>query len=173
MVVSVKMIFDLNIQRLTKKGFAPFGDVIETTGAEPILINEGTTERFHDLANVDVESADGHTLINIFRGQPRIKPIQIKMMERHPLGSQAFIPLQKNPYIVVVGGMGENIDPKDLHAFRAEGNQGVNYKRNLWHHPLLTLEANHDFLVIDRGGSGENCEEFWFTKNQGTAQLVL
>ena len=167
------MIIKLNIQSLTKKNFSPFGDVIETDGAERILINEGTTERFHNLANIDVESAGGQPLINIFRGQPKPQPIQIKMMERHPLGSQAFIPLKKEPYIIVVAAISKNISPKDLYAFQAQGDQGINYKRNLWHHPLLTLENNHDFLVVDRGGPGENCEEIWFTKEQGAAQLVF
>jgi ureidoglycolate lyase len=170
---AAKMTLKIKLQTLTKNNFAPFGDVIETAGAERILINEGTTERFHDLTNIDVGSEGGHTLINIFRGQPRPQPIQIKMMERHPLSSQAFIPLKKNPYIIVVATISKNVGPKDLHAFRAEGDQGVNYKRNLWHHPLLTLENNHEFLVVDRGGPGENCEEMWFTEEQGTAQLVL
>jgi len=89
------MTLKIILQTLTKNNFAPFGDVIETAGAERILINEGTTERFHDLTNIDVGSEGGHTLINIFRGQPRPQPIQIKMMERHPLSSQAFIPLKK------------------------------------------------------------------------------
>ena len=167
------MTLKIKLQTLTKNNFAPFGDVIETAGAERILINEGTTERFHDLANIDVESEGGHTLINIFRGQPRPQPIQIKMMERHPLSSQAFIPLKKIPYIIVVAVISKIVGPKDLHAFRAQGDQGINYKRNLWHHPLLTLEKNHDFLVVDRGGPGENCEEMWFTEEQGAAQLVL
>ena len=167
------MILKLNILNLTKKNFSTFGDVIETDGAESILINEGTTERFHNLANIDVESKGGKPLINIFRGQTKPQPIDIKMMERHPLGSQAFIPLQTKPFIIVVAAISETVGPNDLNAFRAEGNQGVNYKRNLWHHPLLTLENNHDFLVIDRGGPGENCEEMWFTQEQGTAQLVL
>ena len=163
----------IKIKKLTKKNFAPFGDIIEINGAQRILINEGRTERFHDLAKIDVESGGGHTLVNIFRGQPKKQPIQIQMMERHPLGSQAFIPLQKNPYVIVVAPINSTVGPKDLHAFKAEGDQGVNYKRNLWHHPLLTLESNHDFLVVDRGGPGENCEEMWFTKEQGIIQLDL
>ncbi len=167
------MMVKIRLQELTKEKFAPFGDVIETKGAKPILINEDTTERFHDLANIDVKTESGKTLVNIFRGQPRPHPIKIMMMERHPLGSQAFIPLKEKPYIVVVAPVSNNVNPKDLHAFRAMGNQGVNYKRNLWHHPLLTLENNHDFLVIDRGGPGENCMEKWFTEKQGYAQLVL
>lgn len=167
------MVFELKLQKLTRGNFSSFGDVIETDGAERIMINEGTTERFHDLANIDVESDDGHTLVNIFRGQPRPQPIEIKMMERHPLGSQAFIPLQNKSYLIVVAPFGDRVGPQDLHAFRAEGHQGVNYKRDLWHHPLLVLENDHDFLVLDRGGPEENCTEYWFTAAQGNAQIVL
>ena len=167
------MVFELKLQKLTRGNFSSFGDVIETDGAERIMINEGTTERFHDLANIDVESDDGHTLVNIFRGQPRPQPIEIKMMERHPLGSQAFIPLQNKPYLIVVAPVGDRVGPQDLQAFHAEGRQGVNYKRDLWHHPLLVLENDHDFLVLDRGGPEENCTEYWFTEAQGNAQIVL
>jgi ureidoglycolate lyase len=167
------MVLDLKPQMLSRATFSDFGDVIEAEGAERILINEGTTERFHDLANIDVESDGGHTLINIFRGQKRALPIEIKMVERHPLGSQAFIPLQNKPYLIVVAPVGDNVGPEDLHAFIADGTQGVNYKRDLWHHPLLVLEDNHNFLVVDRGGSGDNCTEHWFTDTQGIAQIVL
>jgi ureidoglycolate lyase len=167
------MIIELKLQKLTRGNFSSFGEVIETDGAERIMINEGTTERFHDLANIDVESDGGHTLVNIFRGQPRPQPIEIKMMERHPLGSQAFIPLQNKPYLIVVAPVGASVSPQELQAFRAEGHQGVNYKRDLWHHPLLVLENDHDFLVVDRGGPEENCTEYWFTEVQGNAQIDL
>jgi ureidoglycolate lyase len=167
------MTLGLRPQKLSRATFSDFGDVIEVDGSKRILINEGTTERFHDLANIDVESGSGHTLVNIFRGQMRPQPIDIKMMERHPLGSQAFIPLQNKPYVIVVAPVGKNVGPEDLKAFIADGTQGVNYKRDLWHHPLLVLEDNNNFLVVDRGGSGENCTEHWFTDTQGIAQIVL
>ena len=147
---------------LTKESFAPFGDVIEVDGAQRIEINEGTTERFHDLAAVDVKSDGGHPLINIFRGQPRLQPIDIRMVECHPLGSQAFIPLRAQTWLVVVAPPGETPDPSQLRAFRAEGHQGVNYHAGVWHHPLLVLKPDHDFLVVDRGGPGDNCDEVWF-----------
>ena len=127
MEVPPTMIIDLNIQDLTKENFAPFGDIIETAGAERMLINEGTTERFHNLANIDVANKGGQPLINIFRGQPKPQPIQIKMMERHPLGSQAFIPLQKKPYVIVVAPVSKHVNPNDLYAFLAAGDQGINY----------------------------------------------
>ena len=147
---------------LTEESFAPFGDVIEVDSTQRIEINEGTTERFHDLAAVDVKSGGGHPLINIFRGQPRPQPIDIRMVERHPLGSQAFIPLREQTWLVVVAPPGEAPDPSQLRAFRAEGHQGVNYHAGVWHHPLLVLKPDHDFLVVDRGGPGDNCDEVWF-----------
>ncbi len=167
------MTLELKPQKLSRETFSAFGDVIETDGAERIMINEGTTERFHDLAKIDVENEGGHTLVNIFRGQTRPQPIEIKMMERHPLGSQAFIPLQNKPYLIVVAPVSDSVGPEDLQAFLVAGHQGVNYKRDLWHHPLLVLENDHDFLVVDRGGPQDNCSEHWFTDAQGGAQIVL
>ena len=134
------------------------------------MINEGTTTRFHDLARVDL-GPEGRTLINVFRGQPRPKPIDIRMMERHPLGTQAFIPLQDRPWLVVVAPPGKDPSPTTLRAFRAHGRQGVNYHKGVWHHPLLVLSPAHDFLVVDRGGPGDNCDEIWFEGE--TARIPL
>jgi ureidoglycolate lyase len=148
----------LRVERLTREAFAPFGDVIELDGARHFPINGGTTERFHDLAHVDVGDQGGRTLINVFRGQPRALPIEITMMERHPLGSQAFIPLARIRYAIVVAPAGE-LDPSALRAFHSDGWQGVNYAKGVWHHPLLALDRVSDFVVVDRGGEGPNCDE--------------
>ncbi|MPW15903.1 ureidoglycolate lyase [Paraburkholderia sp. CNPSo 3157] len=148
----------LRIERLTREAFAPFGDVVELEGARHYPINEGTTERYHDLAKVDVSTQGGRPLINVFRAQPRSWPIDIVMMERHPLGSQAFVPLSDTPYLIVVAPAGE-LDPTKLRAFSTRGWQGVNYAKGVWHHPLLALERVSDFLVVDRGGEGPNCDE--------------
>ncbi len=156
----------LKPETLTSGEFAPFGDVIQIEGATHYPINEGTTERFHDLARVDVNAKDGRPLINIFRGQPRDLPMPIRIMERHPLGSQAFIPLSARPYLVVVAPPGDPPVPDDLRAFIAAPGQGVNYRRGVWHHPLIALDAESDFVVIDRGGSGENCDEHRFGDDQ-------
>jgi len=142
---------------VTKDAFRAFGDVIETAGAERMLINEGTTERFHDLAKVVL--GRGSALINIFRAQPRPTPIAIRMMERHPLGSQAFVALERRPFLVVVAPAGVAPEAAELRAFITDGNQGVNYHPGVWHHPVLALVQETDFLVIDRGGPGENCDE--------------
>jgi ureidoglycolate lyase len=148
----------LKIQPLTRAAFAPYGDVIETDGAAHYPINEGTAERFHDLAEIDVESDGGRPLINIFVGRPRPKPVIVRMMERHPLGTQLFVPLQDMDYLIVVAA-GEIPLPQTLRGFRAKGSQGVNYHRNIWHHPLLVLDQECRFLVVDRGGKGVNLEE--------------
>ncbi len=153
--------------------FAPFGDVIETAGADHFPINQGTAERYHDLSAIDVGAEGGRPIISVFRGQPRPRPIEIRMMEYHPLGTQAFIPLRNSPYLVVVAAPAETVGPPDLRAFRAAGDQGVNYRRHVWHHPLLVLEHDHDFLVIDRGGEGDNCVEYFFSPDQGMARLAV
>ncbi|MEJ1118370.1 ureidoglycolate lyase [Phyllobacterium sp. CCNWLW109] len=154
-------IITLDVQPLTKAAFGPFGDVIEVAGAELRLINGGTTERYHDLAKVDVAGDQPRVLINIFRGQAFTPPIDIHMLERHPLGSQAFYPLQNRPFLVVVGEDAGG-KPANPVAFLVQGNQGVNYHRNVWHHPLISLEQSSDFMVVDRGGQGDNLEEYFW-----------
>jgi ureidoglycolate lyase len=149
----------LTLEPLTREAFAPFGDVIELEGARHFPINGGTTERFHDLAHVDIGADEGgRPLISVFRGQPRPQPVEISMMERHPLGSQAFLPLRDVAYLVVVAPAGE-FDPARLRAFHTQGWQGVNYARGVWHHPLIVLDREGDFIVVDRGGSQPNCDE--------------
>jgi ureidoglycolate lyase len=148
----------LTIEPLTRAAFEPFGDVIELEGAKQIPINLGTTIRFHDLARIDVEDEDGRAIVNLFRGQPRLLPFEVKMMERHPLGSQAFLPLNDKPYLVVVAPAGE-LDRSAVRAFVTHGWQGVNYAKGVWHHPLLALDEVSDFIVVDRSGGGVNLNE--------------
>lgn len=148
----------LTIQLLTRAAFAPFGDVIELNDAQHFLINAGNTERYHDLAKVDVYDQGGRPLINVFRGQPRLLPFEVKMLERHPLGSQAFIPLDERPYAVIVAQAGR-LGPDELRAFVTRGWQGVNYAKGVWHHPLIALDVVTDFVVVDRGGEGQNLQE--------------
>lgn len=148
----------LLIEPLTRTAFAPFGDVIELAGARQIPINLGTTMRYHDLARVDVTDEGGRPLVNLFRGQPRTLPFEVTMLERHPLGSQAFIPLTERPYLIVVAPAGE-IVPQKVRAFVTQGWQGVNYAKGIWHHPLIAVGESSDFIVVDRGGEGHNCDE--------------
>ena len=157
----------LTVWPLTKERFAAFGNVVETDGADHHPINDGMAERYHDLAKVDIDAEGGRPLVNIFRGKPWTFPIAIKMLERHPLGSQTFMPLTRLPYLVVVADQADGDEPGMVHAFLSEHGQGVSYHRNVWHHPLLVLEATADFLVIDRGGPGENLQEHHFEGDSG------
>ncbi len=150
---------DLIAEPLTAQAFAPFGDVIEArTDNRIIPINYGLTERHHDLAKVEVEGDDSRAIVSIFRTQPISLPFQVKIMERHPRGSQAFMMLTGNPFLVVVAPAG-NFNPSHLRAFKAEPGQGVNYHKGVWHHYCLGLNEQNDFLVVDREGSGDNCDE--------------
>ncbi len=148
---------------LTAARFAEFGDVIEVAGASDVRqINEGHTTRYHDLARLDLDRNQGCPLMSIFRSVPKPAPVEIRLMERHPLGSQAFIPLSGHPYLVVVGRQ----DPSDLEVFLASPAQGVNFHAGTWHHYSLALVAPSDFLVIDRGGPGDNLEEVELPQHQ-------
>ena len=150
---------DLKLEPLTAEAFAPYGDVMEVCEANKIIpINYGKTERHHDLATVDVADENGSPVISIFRSVPTQLPFQVKIMERHPLGSQAFMPLTGNPYVVLVAPAGE-LDPGQIRAFFVQTRQGVNYHKGTWHHYCLGLNISNDFLVVDRGGEGDNCDE--------------
>lgn len=141
---------------LTADAFAPFGDVIEVSDqAEVIPINYGWTTRFNALTDVAV--GDGQAIISIFRSRP-LTPLVLKIFERHPLGSQAFMPLQSRPFLVAVAPPGD-FDAARVRIFRAGAGQGVNYAKGTWHHFLLALDAESDFLVVDREGPEENLDE--------------
>ncbi|MDP2206179.1 MAG: ureidoglycolate lyase [Alphaproteobacteria bacterium] len=151
---------------LTPEVFAPYGDVMSEASARELRnINYGYTERFHDLARLDLTASGGVPLVSLFRSTPLPRPIAVKVMERHPLSSQAFFPLEGRPYLVVVAARGD-FKVENLCAFVAAPRQGVNYHAGVWHHFSLALDAPSDFLVIDRGGSEKNCDEvFLDTEN--------
>jgi ureidoglycolate lyase len=152
----------LQIEPLAAATFAPFGDVIEVAvEARRYSINQGYAERFHDLARIDTGGEGGQTLVSIFRARPRTLPFRLSLVERHRLGSQAFMPLSRQRFLVVVAVAGPVPRGEQLRCFVAASGQGVNYAAGVWHHPLLAIDAGGDFLVIDRGGQGaaSDCEE--------------
>lgn len=151
----------LTIEPLTQAAFAPFGTVIEADPETMRLINGGSTERFHALGRADVAGDDARVIINIFRGQPRSFPYSVTMMERHPLGSQSFSPISGGSWLAVVAP-DDGGKPGLPRVFLATGAQGVNYGRNVWHHPLMAVGAVSDFLVVDRDGPGNNLEEVFY-----------
>src|SRR5579859_2926682 len=154
---------NLTPEPLTAEAFAPFGDVIEASDrAEQVAINYGYTTRFNDLAAIDVGDQGGRAVVSLFRARPVAPPV-LKIFERHPLGSQSFTPLQGRPFLAAAAPAGD-FDPAAVRVFRAGPHQGVNYRKGVWHHFLLPLEAESDFLVIDRAGPGQNLDEVELTE---------
>ncbi len=145
---------------LTAEAFTPFGDVIAASGAPSSLINRGMCGRYHDLARLDF-GPDGRAGISIFRGDPYPLPLTLQMVERHPLGSQAFLPLSRDPFLVIVAEDHQG-RPSNPRAFITKPGQGVNYLAGTWHGVLTPLRRPGDFAVIDRIGPGENLQEHWF-----------
>ncbi|WP_210093443.1 ureidoglycolate lyase [Ruegeria sp. HKCCSP346] len=149
----------LKLRPLTSEAFAPFGDVIEAAGRVDKLINQGRCARYHDRAVLDFH--DGRAGISVFQSEAFSLPIKLEMVERHPDGSQAFLPLSEKPFVVVVAP-DENGKPGRPIAFKTAPGQGVNYHRNTWHGVLTPLYAPGLFAVVDRIGAGPNLEEHWF-----------
>lgn len=146
---------------LSREGFAEFGDVLDTDWSDHFPINNGKAERFHDLGRVEAAGPNARVLLSIVRGTPYEFPLRLAMVERHPFGSQAFMPLAGRPFLVVVCHEGKS-GPAEPRAFVTRPGQGVNYPRNLWHAVLTPIGSPQDFLVVDRGGDGANLEEFHF-----------
>jgi ureidoglycolate lyase len=149
---------ELRPEPLTAEAFAPFGSVIHASDEVVKLnINQGHAIRYDRLAEVDVADEGGVGVISLFRAKP-LGALVLQTFERHPLGSQSFVPLSGWPYLVAVAPAGA-FDAARVRLFSAEGNQGVHYRKGIWHHFLLVLDGESDFLVVDRAGPGDNLEE--------------
>jgi len=155
------MIARIVIRSLTAAAFSPFGDVIDATGEPDKLINQGFCGRFHDRARLDF--GNGRAGISLFKAAPRRLPLRLDMMERHPDGSQAFLPMSQEPFLVVVAP-DEGGQPGQPVAFLTAPGQGVNYHRGVWHGVLSPLAEPGLFAVVDRIGDGPNLEEHWFER---------
>ncbi|MFD1694469.1 ureidoglycolate lyase [Roseibium aestuarii] len=146
---------------LTAAAFAPFGEVLEASGSPDKLINQGLCGRFHDRATLDFTGEDGKAGISLFLSQKRDLPYRLDMVERHPLGSQAFLPMTAEPFLVIVAPDEAGKPGRPL-AFVTAPGQGINFHRNTWHGVLTPLSDPGLFAVIDRIGPGDNLEEIWF-----------
>ncbi|WP_368184729.1 ureidoglycolate lyase [Aestuariibius sp. HNIBRBA575] len=149
----------IQIEPLSAAAFAPFGDVLDASGDPDLLINQGLCGRHHDRAALDM--GDARAGISIFNAQPRDLPYRLDMMERHPDGSQAFLPLHQNPFLVIVAP-DQNGQPGTPRAFCTAPSQGINLHRNIWHGVLTPLSDPGLFAVIDRIGDTPNLQEHWF-----------
>lgn len=144
---------------LTAERFAQYGDVIEASPAHREAMNSARFERFQDLAQVQIDDS-GRPAISIARCREATRfPYTIDMLERHPLGSQAFVPMTEFRFIVAVAPAGPLTDATTIEAFISNGHQGINYHTGTWHMPMVALEAGQEFLIVDRAGPGGNCDE--------------
>tara|TARA_Y100001960_G_C14031030_1_gene520583 strand:- start:40 stop:537 length:498 start_codon:yes stop_codon:yes gene_type:complete len=140
---------------INKSNFAPYGDLISTENITPIDINAGYAKRFDNLADLNTSKNNGKTILSIFSALKRTFPMKIDMMEQHPLGSQAFMPMKETTFLSLVAPLGKTPDIDKIQSFIIPPNHGVNYKAGIWHFPLISTEDTN-FLVIDRKGKGEN-----------------
>ena len=141
--------------KINKSNFAPYGDLISTENISPIDINAGYAKRFDNLADLDTSKDNGKTIISIFSSLKRTFPMKIDMMEQHPLGSQAFIPMKETTFLTFVAPLGKSPEIDKIQSFIIPPNHGVNYRPGIWHFPLISTEDTN-FLVIDRKGQGKN-----------------
>lgn len=148
----------IRAEPLTASAFAPFGDVLDASGADPKIINQGKCERHHDLAQLDL--TDGRAGVSIFNAVPRALPYTLDLMERHPDGAQTFIPMTEHPFLITVA-TDDAGTPSNIRAFITNGAQAINFHKNTWHGVLTPLHAPGLFAVVDRIGQGPNLEEHW------------
>ena len=151
-------------KKITHKNFKKFGDLISTKKIRPININNGYAKRFNNLCKINTSSKKGNTIVSIFSAKKRKFPMSIKMMEKHPLGSQAFIPMNETKFFVFVAPKGKKPNINRIKSFLVPKQTGINYKPGIWHFPLISTR-NMNFLVIDRKGIGNNLKIYNF-KNE-------
>ena len=151
--------------KITKKNFSEFGDVISSENIKPIDINSGYAKRFDNLANIDTSKNDGKTIVSIFSALKRSFPMKIDMMEKHPLGSQAFMPIKETTFLSFVAPEGDSPAINKIKSFIIPPGIGINYKPGIWHFPLISTEDTN-FIVVDRKGSGENLVIYKFEKEK-------
>ena len=150
----------LVLEPLTAEEFGPFGEVIQRQGVTPQSINYGRTQKFANLARIDTAEDGGETTVHLYRSQPVTLPFLIERMERHPLGSQTFMPLHQQPFPVIVAPPGNDPEIQVIRGFITNGEQGINLHKGVWHHYQISLAGICDYLVIDRKGPHNNYEEW-------------
>ena len=151
--------------KITKTNFASYGDLISSGDVKPMDINAGYAKRFDNLAHINTSKDKGETIVSIFSALKRTFPMRIDMMEKHPLGSQAFIPMKETTFLSFVAPAGEKPIIDKIESFIIPPKTGINYKPGIWHFPLISTE-NTNFLVIDRKGDGENIIIYKFEKEK-------
>ena len=155
----------IKAKKITKKNFSKFGQIIDTSKRNPININNGYAKRFDNLINVDTSKKRGKAIVSIFNAKKRKFPMKIDMMEKHPLGSQAFIPMEDTKFLIFVAPKGDKPNINKIQSFVVPRQTGINYKSGIWHFPLISTK-NMNFLVVDRKGKGKNLVIHKFKKDK-------
>ena len=155
----------IKAKKITKKNFSKFGQIIDTSKKNPININNGYAKRFDNLINVDTSKKRGKAIVSIFNAKKRKFPMKIDMMEKHPLGSQAFIPMEDTKFLIFVAPKGDKPDINKIQSFVVPRQTVINYKSGIWHFPLISTK-NMNFLVVDRKGKGKNLVIHKFKKDK-------
>ncbi len=140
---------------INKKNFVNFGQIIDTSKKKFLKINNGYAKRYDNLGKIDTSSKNGKTIISIFSAKKRRFPMRVDMMEKHPLGSQAFIPMRETSFLVFVAPKGNKPNLKKIVSFKVPKQTGINLNPGIWHFPLISTK-DMNFLVIDRKGKGKN-----------------
>ena len=145
----------INPKKVSKKNFKKFGQIIDTSKKQYFKINDGYAKRYDNLGKIDTSVKKGTTIVSIFSAKKRKFPMKIEMMEKHPLGSQAFVPMKETSFLVFVAPKGKEPNLKKVESFRIPKQTGINLNPGIWHFPLISTK-NMNFLVIDRKGKGNN-----------------
>ena len=151
--------------KITRSNFSVYGDLISIEGVDPININAGYAKRFDDLADLNTSKKEGKAIVSIFSSLKRTFPMKIDMMEKHPLGSQAFIPMEDTKFFVFVAPKGNKPNINKIKSFIVPKQTGINYKAGIWHFPLISIK-NMNFLIVDRKGKGNNLVIHKFKKDK-------
>ena len=151
--------------KISRSNFNTYGDLISTNDINPIDINAGYAKRFDNLADLNTSINNGRTIVSIFSALKRTFPMKIDMMEKHPLGSQAFIPMEDTKFLVFVAPKGDKPDVNKIQSFLVPKQTGVNYNAGIWHFPLISMK-NMNFLIVDRKGKGNNLVIYKFKKDK-------
>ncbi len=145
----------INPKPISKENFSKFGDVISTKDINSIDVNNGYAKRYDNIVNLNTSKDNGKTTISIFSALKRQFPMKIDMMEKHPLGSQAFIPMKETTFLSLVAPQGDKPELNQIESFIVPPGIGINYNPGIWHFPLISTE-DMNFLVVDRKGEGDN-----------------
>ena len=155
---------------ISKENFKKFGDMITTSGIKPLEINDGYAKRFDGIVNLNTKKDNGESTISIFSALKRSFPMKVDMMEKHPLGSQAFIPMKETVFLAFVAPEGDEPDLNKIESFIVPNGIGVNYNAGVWHFPLIATE-DMNFLVVDRLGDGDNLVLHYLNKENITLEF--